>query len=95
MHTRRLFPPPGRYGNKPFPPQRKIIIILCKEGRGALSAAEEKQSGGELADGPPTAISLNRVVGFSARVPGRAEAHIPSIALTAAFTQEHFVRLHR
>lgn len=67
----RASPPPSslRYRNKPFLPQRKMILILQEEGRGAVSGADrERESGGEPSDRPLTpAISLNRVVGFSGR----------------------------
>lgn len=68
------------------PPQRKIIAILVEGRKRCFERSErhtEKQSSRSAV--PPTAISLNRVVGSSSSAPGRAEPRIPSIAPTATF----------
>lgn len=75
----------SRCGNIP-PPPRKIIAILVEGRKRCFEPSErhtEKQSSRSAV--PPTAISLNRVVGSSSSAPGRAEPRIPSIAPTATF----------
>lgn len=70
----------------PTPQQRKIIAILVEGRKRCFQLSErhtEKQSSRSAV--PPTAISLNRVVGSSSSAPGRAEPRIPSIAPTATF----------